>query len=129
MTPPAATGRIVWAEIADANGVRKLRPAVIVTPADRITSAGPFEVVAITSRLPQPLPDDHILLPWHPQGHPRSGLNRRCAAVCGWVARIAAADIRAAAGMIPNAALALILAKLAASIPPPPSGQPPASSP
>ena len=30
-------GLIVWVDIADANGIRKLRPAVIVTPNDRIT--------------------------------------------------------------------------------------------
>ena len=29
-------GRIVWAEIADANGFPRLRPVVIVTPSDRI---------------------------------------------------------------------------------------------
>lgn len=29
MTQHFATGRIVWAEIADVNGYRKLRPAVI----------------------------------------------------------------------------------------------------
>lgn len=34
MTQRLATGRIVWAEIADANGIRKLRPAVIVTPTE-----------------------------------------------------------------------------------------------
>ncbi|HEV3255385.1 MAG TPA: hypothetical protein VG013_00765 [Gemmataceae bacterium] len=32
MAQGLATGRIVWAESADANGIRKLRPAVIVTP-------------------------------------------------------------------------------------------------
>jgi hypothetical protein len=36
MMKPLATGRIVWAEIADANGYRKERPVVIITPTDRI---------------------------------------------------------------------------------------------
>jgi hypothetical protein len=52
MTAPLKFGQIVWAEVADANGIRKPRPLVIVTPGDRITSSGPLEVVAITSRLP-----------------------------------------------------------------------------
>lgn len=65
-----AMGRIVWAEIADANGIRKLRPAVIVTPTDQIASAKPFDIVAITSRLTDPLPEDHVLLPWHRSGQP-----------------------------------------------------------
>jgi hypothetical protein len=29
-------GQIVWAEIADANGIRKSRPAIVVTTNDRI---------------------------------------------------------------------------------------------
>ena len=46
MTPRLSTGRIVWAEIADANGYGKLRPAVIVTPTDRLSS-GAIDVVAV----------------------------------------------------------------------------------
>ena len=94
MSEPLETGRVIWAEIADARGNRKLRPAVIVTPTDRITPAGTIEVVAVTSRLSEPLPADHVLLPWHPHGYSRTRLNRRCAAVCSWIARIAHSDIR-----------------------------------
>lgn len=65
MSGPLQLGRIVWAEIADANGIRKLRPVVIVTPSDRITPAAPLDVIAVTSRVPEPLPHDHVLLPWH----------------------------------------------------------------
>ena len=90
-------GQIVWTELADANGTRKLRPAVVVTPTDQIVANGPLNVVAVTSRLPQPIPDDHVMLPWHQQGHPRTGLNRRCAAVCSWVARIAPGDVKVSA--------------------------------
>jgi hypothetical protein len=35
-------GRIVWAEIADANGVRKSRPAVVVTTTERILPGQPL---------------------------------------------------------------------------------------
>src|SRR5947209_13466878 len=119
MTQRLATGRIVWAEIADANGIRKLRPAVIVTPTDQLTPAGPFDVVAVTSRLADPLPEDHVLLPWHPRGHPRTGLNRRCAAVCTWLVQIVDSDIQDVAGIVPTSVLATILAKVAAATPPP----------
>jgi hypothetical protein len=44
MAPRLATGRIVWAEIADVNGIHKLRPAVIVTPTGRLSSTEPFDV-------------------------------------------------------------------------------------
>jgi hypothetical protein len=50
----------------------------------------------------EPLPHDHVLLPWHAQGHPRTGLNRKCRAVCTWVARIRHRDIRAIAGVVPG---------------------------
>ena len=105
-------GRIVWAEITDANSIPKLRPAVIVTPSDRITPAAPLDIIAVTSRVPEPLPDDHVLLPWHAQGHPRTGLNRKCAAVCTWVARIRHTDIRDVAGVVPGAVMLEILSKV-----------------
>lgn len=60
MAAPLQFGRIVWAEMADANGIPKLRPGVIVTPSDRITSAAPLDVIAVTSRVPEPLPQDHV---------------------------------------------------------------------
>jgi len=56
MVPRLVTGRIVWAVIADANEIPKLRPAVIITPPERLTPTGPFDVVAVTSRLTDPLP-------------------------------------------------------------------------
>jgi hypothetical protein len=56
-------GRIAWATIADANGARKLRPAVIVTPTEQLAAGKALDVVAITSRLDHPLPADHVLLP------------------------------------------------------------------
>jgi mRNA-degrading endonuclease toxin of MazEF toxin-antitoxin module len=115
MAPSLRCGQIVWAELADANGVRKARPAIIVTPDDRLSTSDLLEVVAITSRLPQPLPADHVLLPWHAQGHPRTRLNRKCAAVCSWLARISVADIQSIAGMVPNAILLEIAAQMAAS--------------
>jgi len=112
MAAPVRFGQIVWAEMADANGIRKLRPAVVVTPSDRLQESGPFEVVAVTSQVPEPLPADHVLLPWHSQGHPRTGLNRKCAAVCTWLARILPPDIKGMAGVVPGQCLVEILAKV-----------------
>jgi mRNA-degrading endonuclease toxin of MazEF toxin-antitoxin module len=112
MTELLQLGRIVWAEIADANGIPKLRPAVIVTPSDRITPSTLLDVIAVTSRVPEPLPQDHVLLPWQAQGHPRTGLNRKCAAVCTWVARIRQTDIRDVAGIVPGSVLLEILSKI-----------------
>ena len=106
-------GRIVWAEIADARGYRKKRPAVIVTPSERIGLSSSLEVVAVTSRLPETLPPDHVLLPWHSQGHPRTGLNRKCAAVCSWVVGISPNEIENVAGVLPGAIILEILKRIA----------------
>jgi mRNA-degrading endonuclease toxin of MazEF toxin-antitoxin module len=125
-------GRIVWAEIADANGFRKLRPGVVVTPTARLTPGAAIDVVAITSRLGNPLPEDHVLLPWHAQGHPRTGLNRRCAAVCSWLGQITESDIRDVAGIVPTSAMATILAKLveySSHMPPPKEEESPPQGP
>lgn len=65
MAAQVRCARIIWCEIADGNGVSKASPAVVITPDDKITPAGQIQVVAITSTLPSPLPDDHVLLPWH----------------------------------------------------------------
>lgn len=117
MTPRLATGRIVWAHIPDSNGFRKLRPAVIVTPTDKLTRDMAFDVVAVTSRLVDPLPEDHVLLPWHRQGHPRTGLNRRCAAVASWLCQIVESDIEEAVGIVPSTVMTEILAKIGAVAP------------
>jgi mRNA-degrading endonuclease toxin of MazEF toxin-antitoxin module len=103
MVGPPCCGQIVWVDIADANGIYKARPAVVITPDEKITPDGLFEVVAVTSALTDPLPDDHVLLPWHAQGHPRTGLNRKCAAVCSWMAQVAAKDVQSVAGKVPTA--------------------------
>ena len=119
MTAPVRFGQIVWAEMADANGIRKCRPAVILTPTDRITPSGPLDVAAITSQLPQPLPEDHVLLPWHAQGHPHTGLSRKCAAVCTWLARILPDDIQSVAGIVPGPLLLDIVSKISHQQQPP----------
>ncbi len=107
-------GQIIWAEIADANGIPKSRPAVIITPDDKITAGGTFQVVAVTSTMADPLPADHVLLPWHAQGHPRTGLNRECAAVCSWLANISDKDVQSISGRVAGPIFAQIAAKIPA---------------
>src|SRR5438105_3407893 len=105
-------GQIIWTEIADTNGILKERPAVIITRDDEISASGLLEVVAITSKVPEPLPDDHVLLPWHAQGHPRTGLNRKSAAVCSWMVQIAAKDVQSVSGTVPGSVFVKIVSKL-----------------
>jgi mRNA-degrading endonuclease toxin of MazEF toxin-antitoxin module len=118
-------GSVVWAELEDANSFRKLRPVVDVTPTVEIAPGKPVRVVAITTRLPNTLPDDHVLLPWDRQGKARSGLRRRCAAVASWQAEISVDDIQQVVGILPPAVIGELLAKVAATLPAPSATQAP----
>ncbi len=67
-TRPLQLGSVGWAELEDANGYRKVRPVVVVSATADIKAGGLVRVVAITTRLLDPLPEDHVLLPWERQG-------------------------------------------------------------
>jgi mRNA-degrading endonuclease toxin of MazEF toxin-antitoxin module len=106
-------GSVVWAELEDANGYRKVRPAVIISATADIAADNLLRVAAITTRLLTPLPADYVLLPWDRQGKARSGLRRQCAAVAGWLAAIPASDVRQVVGVLPPAVIDELLAKVA----------------
>jgi hypothetical protein len=112
-------GSVVWAELEDANGIPKVRPAVVVTATADIAASKPVRVAAITTRLLTPLPDDHVLLPWDRQGKARSGLRRRCAAVASWQAVIPVGGVRQVVGILPPGVIGELLAKVAAVLRPP----------
>jgi hypothetical protein len=116
---PPQIGNLIWTELEDANGFRKVRPAVIVTSTADIAAGHKLRVVAVTTSLPDPLPDDHILLPWDRQGKARSGLKRKCAAVTSWQADITKADVREIVGILPPAVIDRLLAKIAEAAPSP----------
>jgi hypothetical protein len=113
---------VVWAELEDANGYRKVRPVAVVTPTAEIDAGRALHVVAITTRLPDPLPDDHVLLPWDREGKARSGLRRRCAAVASWQAEIAAGDVQEVVGVLSPTVIGELLSKASASLAPRPEG-------
>jgi len=111
---PLQLGSVVWAELDDPNGYRKMRPGVVVTPTADIHAGKPVRVVAITSRLPNPLPDDYVLLPWDRQGKARSGLRRRCAAVASWHVKIPVGALQEEVGILPPQAMGELLTKISA---------------
>jgi mRNA-degrading endonuclease toxin of MazEF toxin-antitoxin module len=109
-------GQIVWAEVLDPQGrARKLRPLVVVseTPVE-----GAVTAVAITTKIDQAPPADCVELPWHRDGHPRTGLKARSVAVCTWVDVIQVTDVLNVAGRVPDDAMLQIMSRVA----PPPSG-------
>jgi mRNA-degrading endonuclease toxin of MazEF toxin-antitoxin module len=118
-------GSVAWAELTDANGFGKLRPVVVVTPTAEIAPGKTVRVVAITTRLPAALPEDHVLLPWDRQGKARSGLKQRCAAVASWQAEISVGCVQQVVGILSPTVIGELLAKVAATLPAP-SATPPA---
>ncbi len=107
-------GSVVWAEVADAKGFSKVRPAVVVSATKDIVGGKPVRLAAITTRLPVSLPKDHVLLPWNPQGKARSGLRRKCAAVATWLVEVPVSNIQEVVGILPPGVIAELLAKVAA---------------
>lgn len=113
--PTLCRGRIVWVELHDPQGRNpKCRPGVIVSADAEIRDDGEVWIVAISSRTDAAPPEVQVELPWTRQGHPRTGLKERCAAVCTWLERVPAASIRDAAGLVPDRQLLDILALLTA---------------
>ena len=103
-------GRIVWVRVVDPAGRNpKLRPAVIVTRTSEITATEPMVGVAVSSTFKQPLSASQNELPWQQGGHPVTGLNRRCVAVCEWVIRFTTAEVESVGGTVPHSILLRIV--------------------
>jgi mRNA-degrading endonuclease toxin of MazEF toxin-antitoxin module len=86
----------------------KDRPAVIVTPSDELDLGGAVAVIAITTTLSDPLPDDHVPLRWQRPKHPRTGLNARNAVVCHWLTMVEPDRVERVIGAVNNAELGRI---------------------
>lgn len=115
---PPQLGSVIGAELEDVNGFRKVRPAVIVSATADIAASKPVRVAAITMRLPTPLTDELVLLPWDRQGKARSGLRQKCAAVASWLAEIQLAEVQQVVGILPPAVIQELLNRIASTQPP-----------
>jgi mRNA-degrading endonuclease toxin of MazEF toxin-antitoxin module len=96
----------------------KDRPCVVISPASEPGEGLPIKVVAITTLIPDPMPDDHVLIPYQRPRHPRTGLNRRAAAVCSWIEWIDEGRVIRPVGFVPARqllAIAQVLARLDAA--------------
>jgi mRNA-degrading endonuclease toxin of MazEF toxin-antitoxin module len=90
----------------------KDRPLVIITATSEIRPDEPVVAVAITTQIPNPLPEELVELPWHRNKHAKTGLNKPCAAVCNWVVELQQSDIQTVAGVVPAAKLVEIIKRL-----------------
>jgi mRNA-degrading endonuclease toxin of MazEF toxin-antitoxin module len=106
-------GSIVWLTVADQAGRNpKRRPAVVVTPNEKIADDGTIQFVAAVGTFSKPLPANRIPLPWKRERHPVTGLYKECVAVCDWIIEAPASDIEAVGGRLPTEVLAKILSCL-----------------
>ncbi|MSR59806.1 MAG: hypothetical protein EXS05_19575 [Planctomycetaceae bacterium] len=110
---PLQQGSIIWVRVVDRNGRNsKCRPAVIVTPTAEIVPGARLIAVAATSTLSRPIPQNQIELPWHNNGHPKTGLYKRCVAICDWLFEFDQDAIEDSPGIVPPAILRNILANI-----------------
>ena len=115
-SPDHAYGDVVLVEgLLDPQGRNpKDRPCVVVTNPDSPPD-GRQLVVAISTVLPDPLPDDHVPLPYMDPRHPKTGLNRRNAAIGRWIREVDDSQIVRKLGVVPGnqiRALAEVLERL-----------------
>jgi mRNA-degrading endonuclease toxin of MazEF toxin-antitoxin module len=127
VSSPLQQGRIVWAELLDPQGRNpKRRPAVVLTPTAEIRADGEVVVAALSSQIDQSPADASVELPWQPNGHPRTKLNKRNVVVCTWLVALPVGSIQPGdiGGTVPFAQMARVLEtvrSLAESSGPPPS--------
>ena len=72
----------------------------------------PLIVVAATTKFSEPLSDDQVRLPWHPNGQARTRLHQPTVAVCTWLCEIQEKDIVRYGGVVPPKTMEEILAVL-----------------
>lgn len=112
--PKLEQGSIVRVETPDPQGRNfKRRPVVIVHPTEEIEPDEPIICVAITGEIPKKVPEGCVLIPYQAGGHPRTGLKKRCAAMCSWFFRITEDQIIEHMGKVPKSQLEAILTLLA----------------
>jgi mRNA-degrading endonuclease toxin of MazEF toxin-antitoxin module len=100
---------VVRASVRDARGHAKHRPLVILSSTEQIERGEPVMALAVTTTFADPPPDDHVPLPWHPQGRAGTKLRKRSAAVLSWIVEIDPEDVVEFYGEVPPRLMIQIL--------------------
>lgn len=74
---------------------------VVTNPAGQV-AGGSHLVVAISTRIPDPVPSHFVLLPYYHPRHPVTGLNKKAGANCTWVAEVEPGRIIRKLGTVPG---------------------------
>jgi hypothetical protein len=102
-------GDVIVTDLLDPYGRNpKDRPAVVVTRTEDLDAGQPVFVIAVTTTLPEHLPDDYVRIPWSRPRHLRTGLDTKNTAVCHWLARVEGSQIARTIGRVPTRQLAEI---------------------
>ncbi len=112
--PTFYPGQIVLANIPE--NEHNPRPVIIIKPPGGESGTELLFVTGISSsQVGKNLPPHHVLLPWHANGHPRTGLRKRCAAKCDWSFWLPQSAILPAdkARLVPTPQMKIIVEQLA----------------
>jgi hypothetical protein len=97
---PFYPGEIVYARFSDPDG----NPCVDAHPAIVLKAkqeTAMLLIVGITGSHLEPFRDYWVEMPWHPDGHPVTGFNKRCAAKGNWVVPIPMAQVQPTGRILP----------------------------
>lgn len=108
---PLRQGQIALADVPGAQ--HNPRPVVVIRPPSGNGPNDAVFVAGISSLAGNPPPPYHVLLPYHPQGHPRTGLTKRCVAKCDWVFTVEQRHVVDVKGFVPTTYMKTILEQLA----------------
>ena len=96
-------GRVIWADVVDPQG----RPAgehaaIILTTKAEYAAGQPIKAVVISSKLHLGTPGAMVMMKHlkRERGHPRTGLTKKCAAMCNRIVSVEESDIRRYCGLI-----------------------------
>lgn len=99
----------MWAALADSQGNRKTRPAVVISQPEALTPDEPIVVLAITTTFPDPPLVTQVPVPWSARTRTTTGLRRRSAVVCNWECVLNRAEIVSVEGFLPAEYLRRVL--------------------
>lgn len=111
---PLQQGSIVWCKVYDRQGRNpKCRAGVIITETNEIEDNGQVVIVAIAGDPDDPSVGLSVELPWHRDKRlSRTGLTKKCYAICHWLVAIRVSDIEDVTGRVPADRLNVILENL-----------------
>ena len=89
----------------------KNRRGVVVTKNEDLERGEPIVVAGITGTLQPPLGLEFVELPWKNPHHPVTGLTKRCAVMCSWIAVVDPAAIIRVSGRVPGKQLIMVAEK------------------